>query len=150
VVLKRESIIARLQKLEEVLGRLREKETVSLEEYRRDIDLQWFVERGLELASSLVLDTGNHILAGAFRIAVDEYEKILEELWRQGVISEQLYRELRGLGGFRNILVHGYMELDHELVYAHYKKALQVFPSFIGEVTAWLEGQSSAGNTGVD
>ncbi|MBC7217792.1 MAG: DUF86 domain-containing protein [Candidatus Caldatribacterium sp.] len=150
MVLKRESIITRLQKLEEILSRLREKEEISLEQYKRDVNLQWFVERGLELASSLIFDIGNHILAGAFRISVDEYEKILERLWQQKVISEKLYKDLRGLGGFRNILVHGYLELNHKLVYAHYRKALQVFPSFINEITTWLESYGEGGNTGAD
>jgi len=139
MVLKRESIITRLQKLEEILNKLREKEEASLEQYEHDVNLQWFVERGLELASSLIFDIGNHILTGAFRISVDEYEKILQELQRQKVISENLYHALRGLGGFRNILVHGYLELNWELVYTHYRRALQVFPVFIQEIMAWLE-----------
>jgi|Deesub1362A_J573_1020465.scaffolds.fasta_scaffold01134_6 uncharacterized protein YutE (UPF0331/DUF86 family) len=138
MVLKRESVKARLRKLEEVLARLHEKEKVSLDEYKRNVDLQWFIERGLEVASSLILDIGNHILAGAFQISVDEYEQILSELHKQKVISGELYRELRGLGDFRNVLVHGY--LDHDLVYAPYEKALQTFPGFIAEITSWLEG----------
>ena len=145
MVLRRESIITRLQKLEEILHRLREKEGVSLEQYEHDMNLQWFVERGLELASSLIFDIGNHILAGAFRISVDEYEKILQELQRQKVISENLYHTLRGLGGFRNILVHGYLELNCELVYTHYRRALQVFPGFIQEIMVWLESYNESG-----
>ncbi len=47
----------------------------------------------------------------------------------------------RGLGGFRNILVHDYLSLDHEIVLNHYKKAQTVFPQFIAEIYAWLEKQ---------
>jgi len=42
-----------------------------------------------------------------YGISVDEYEEILEKLYEKAVISAALYQELRGLGGFRNILVHG-------------------------------------------
>lgn len=80
---------------------------MKLEEYRGDTDSQWIVERGLELGSSMILDIGNHILAGVYRTAAEEYEEILEKLGEKRVISEGLYEELRGLGGFRNILVHG-------------------------------------------
>jgi uncharacterized protein YutE (UPF0331/DUF86 family) len=69
MVFKRESVSARLRKLEEVLEKLRGKEAVSLEEYRNNVDLQWTIERGLEVASSLILDIGNHILAGVFQIS---------------------------------------------------------------------------------
>jgi uncharacterized protein YutE (UPF0331/DUF86 family) len=139
MVFKRESVSARLRKLEEVLEKLRGKEAVSREEYRNNVDLQWTIERGLEVASSLILDIGNHILAGVFQISVDEYEQILNELKQQKIINEELYRELHGLGGFRNILVHGYLDPDHDLVYAHYRKALRVFPKFVFEIAEWLE-----------
>lgn len=140
MVFKRESVIERLKKLEEVLSRLQERAGIPLEEYRQDIDAQWIIERGLEIASSAILDIGNHILAGVYRTPVEEYEQILEKLQEKRVISKDLYEELRGLEGFRNILVHGYLSLDLELVYEQYKKALKSFPRFIAEIKRWLEG----------
>ena len=139
MVFKRESVTERLKRLEEVLAKLRERAGITFEEFREDTDVQWIIERGLEIASSAILDIGNHILAGAYQTSVEEYEQILEKLQEKRVISGDLYRELRGLGGFRNILVHGYLSLDLELVYEHYKKALDTFPRFIGEIERWLE-----------
>jgi len=139
MVFKKESVTRRLKRLEEVLAKLRERAGITFEEFREDTDAQWIIERGLEIASSAILDIGNHILAGAYQTSVEEYEQILEKLREKRVISGDLYRELRGLGGFRNILVHGYLNLDLELVYEHYKKALDTFPRFIGEIERWLE-----------
>jgi len=140
MVFKKESIIERLKKLEGVLAKLRDRSGITLEEFRQDTDLQWIIERGLEIASSALLDIGNHILAGVYETSVDEYEQILEKLQEKRVISRGLYEELRGLGGFRNVLVHGYLSLNLELVYEHYKKALGTFPRFIAEIEEWLEG----------
>jgi len=139
VVFKKQSVIERLKRLEEVLAKLEGKSRIAPEEYRRDADTQWIIERGLELASSVIFDIGNHILAGVYRTSVEEYEQILEKLCEKGVISKGLYEELQGLGGFRNILVHGYLRLDPELVYQHFKKALRTFPGFIAEIERWLE-----------
>lgn len=138
MVFRKEIIFERLKKLESVLENLKDKPVHSLEQYSRDLDLQWMVERGLELASSAILDLGNHILAAYYKVSVDEYEQILQQLEAKKVISRELYEELRGLGGFRNILVHDYLSLDHEIVYSHYKKALTVFPRFIAEIYHWL------------
>jgi len=102
------------------------------------------IERGLELASSVILDIGNHILAGVYGISVDEYEEILEKLCEKAMISAALYQELRGLGGFRNILVHGYLRLSPELVYKHFQKALSTFPKFMAEIENWLEKHSES------
>jgi uncharacterized protein YutE (UPF0331/DUF86 family) len=140
VVFKKESAIERLKKLEEVLAKLRERAGITLEEYQQDTDAQWIIERGLEIASSTILDVGNHILAGAYQTPVEEYEQILEKLHEKKIISKELYEELRGLGGFRNILVYGYLGLNPELVFEHYKKALDSFPKFIAEIDRWLEG----------
>lgn len=138
MVFREESILERLKKLEDVVTRLREKANVSFEEYLQDQDLQWIVERGLEVASSAILDLGNHILAGKFLIPVEKYEQILQKLLEKQVISSELYAELRGLGGFRNILVHGYLSINPELVYLHFRRALTTFPMFIAEIERWL------------
>lgn len=140
MVFKKESVIERLKKLEEVLAKLRERSEITLEKYKQDTDAQWIIERGLEIASSTIFDVGNHILAGAYQTSVEEYEQILEKLHEKKIISKDLYAELQGLGGFRNILVHGYLSLNPELVYEHYKKALNSFPRFIAEIERWLEG----------
>ena len=139
MVFRKENVIERLKKLEAVLARLNEKAGFDFEEYQQNTDLQWIVERGLEVASSTILDLGNHILAGAFKTPADEYEQILQGLHQNHVLSGDVYKELKGLGGFRNILVHGYLNINPELVYGHYQKALKTFPGFIFEIEMWLE-----------
>ncbi|MBC7080599.1 MAG: DUF86 domain-containing protein, partial [Methanothrix sp.] len=67
----------------------------------------------------------------------------IERLREKDVISAGLHAELRGLGGFRNVLVHGYAKLDPELVYGHYRKALRTFPRFIGEIERWLSRRAA-------
>lgn len=138
MVLREASVLERLKKLEDVLARLNEKVNISFEEYLSNEDLQWIIERGLEVASSAILDLGNHILAGKFQAPAEEYEQILLKLVEKQVISRELYAELRGLGGFRNILVHGYISINHELVYVHFRKGLTSFPRFIAEIERWL------------
>lgn len=138
MVFKKESVIERLKKLETIISNLEHKNITDLNQYSQDIDLQWYIERGLEVGSSIIFDIGNHILAGHFKISVEEYGQIINQLYDKKVISEELYANLLGLGGFRNILVHNYLSLDHQLVYEHYQKALFVFPRFIAELYTWL------------
>ena len=54
------------------------------------------------------------------------------------MISEDLYRRLRGAGGFRNILVHEYVEIDLNEVAEVLRKAPDVFRSFKREISKWL------------
>jgi uncharacterized protein YutE (UPF0331/DUF86 family) len=55
------------------------------------------------------------------------------------MLSSALDEDLRGLGGFRNLLVHDYVELDPAEVHRHFQRAFEVFPRFAREVQAWLE-----------
>ena len=104
MVFKKESVLERLKRLEEVLSNLETKSGVSLEEYQSKTDLQWIIERGLEVASTIVFDIGNPILAGVYRAPAQGYEEILEELWKKGVLSDELYWNLRDLEDFGTFL----------------------------------------------
>lgn len=54
------------------------------------------------------------------------------------MIGAELRLELRGLGGFRNVLVYDYLELDPGRVAAALEKAPERFDRFASAVHAWL------------
>jgi uncharacterized protein YutE (UPF0331/DUF86 family) len=112
---------------------------VSYEDYRNDPDLQWIVERGLLNAASLVFDIADHVLSGHFGGHGDTYQASLDGLHEEHVIQRDLHEELEGLGGFRHLLVHEYIELDSGEVHQHFQSAFEVFPRFASAVLAWLE-----------
>jgi len=139
VVLRVEALRERLAKLEEVVSRLGEVGAVTRDDFLHDYRRQWLAERGLELAAQAVLDIGNHILAGEFGESATEYEGIVTGLAARGVVSAALGKQLHGLGGFRNILVHGYLGIDPEKVYAALQRSARDFTDFEAEILAWLD-----------
>jgi uncharacterized protein YutE (UPF0331/DUF86 family) len=52
---------------------------------------------------------------------------------------EAILTRLKELGGFRNILVHGYLEIDPRHVYENLGKGLRVFPRYDQAILAWLD-----------
>jgi len=141
VTLRRRSVDARLRRLHEIIRRLRRYRARGEDALRTDDDLQWLVERGLHLGCEIVLDVGNHILAGRFHRTPESYEQILEALASEGVISVALRAEMRGLGDFRNVLVHDYLGIDPERVCEGLAKAPEHFERFAGEIHGWLAAQ---------
>jgi len=139
VVLRTEALRERLAKLEEVIARLREVAQVSRQDFLRDYRHAWLAERGLELGAQAVLDIGNHILAGAFGASAAEYEEIVRRLGEERVLSAAMVGRLRGLGGFRNILVHGYLRIDPDKVYDALQRSAADFTEFQAEILAWLD-----------
>ncbi len=143
MVLRLENIKERLKKLEEVLSRLEKYKGIELESFIEQVENQWIVERGLIVATAIIFDVGDHILAGYFKVHAETYEEILKQLKDLKVISLSIYEELRGLGGFRNILVHDYLKIDPTLVYENFQKACQIFPRYISEILKWVENLKS-------
>jgi uncharacterized protein YutE (UPF0331/DUF86 family) len=141
MVLKRDTITERLKELDRVLQELRQYQRDSGDQMHSSLSQRWIIERGLIAAASLILDIASHILAGQFGDYPQTYESSLAGLVEHDVISVELYQELKGLGGFRNILVHLYQEIDPHQVWESYQKSMTVFPRFAHEILSWLNEQ---------
>jgi uncharacterized protein YutE (UPF0331/DUF86 family) len=135
VVLRAEAVRERLRKLEEVISGL---ESIASPR-ASDLRDEWATERGLQLAAELLFDVGNHILTAHFGVSAKDYEDVLEQLKAQGVIEAALRERFRGLGGFRNILVHDYLRVDPAKVAECAARAPGDFSAFARAVADWLE-----------
>jgi uncharacterized protein YutE (UPF0331/DUF86 family) len=107
---------------------------------RRDFRQAWLAERGLQLAAEIALDIGNHILSAHFGVSASDYEDVLTQLAACSVIDADLRERFRGLGGFRNLLVHGYLKLDANRVAEMLAEAPERFSVLARVIRAWLEG----------
>lgn len=142
MVLKHNSITERLKELDTVLQELNLYTSLSEEEIRTDLSHRWIIERGLIAAASLILDIADHVLVGQFGLHTATYEDSLLGLQDKQVITDELYQQLKGLGGFRNVLVHLYQEIDPYQVWDNYHKGIGVFPKFAQEILYWLSNQA--------
>src|SRR5262249_2299096 len=130
VTVRRPAVEARLRRLEHVVRRLKRYRARGDDRIRDDEDLQWLVERRLQLACGIVRDVGNHVLVGAFGRPSETYEDILTGLAAERVIDPELRSELAGLGGFRNVLVHDYLDLDIDRVLEALQQGPERFKRF--------------------
>ena len=138
MVYKEESIRERLKRLEEVIARLEKYRGQTLDEFIQDEEKQWLVERGFILAVECLSDIAGHILSGKFSLQPADHEDAIRKLESKGVISQGAAKKLRGLGGFRNILVHEYLRIDPARVHDYLQKELDSFHDFIGEIYSWI------------
>ena len=141
MVLRIDAVERRLLRLESVISELSRLSEMDLERFREDLSEMWKVERGLQLGAEVLLDIGNHILAAHFGASPDGYRKIFERMADHKVISRSLASRLSGLAGFRNVLVHDYLDLDPVRVLDNFKRAPQQFSEFAQEIRDWLEDQ---------
>jgi uncharacterized protein YutE (UPF0331/DUF86 family) len=97
--------------LGEALARLRRHARISSDELRRDADLRWAVERGLQLCAQNAMDVATHLAAAAGRDAPD-YASALDRMAEIGALPADFARRFRAVAGFRNVLVHGCLDVD--------------------------------------
>lgn len=136
MVVRAEVVRRKLHEIEEAVAHLRSW-AVTQDALERDRQLRWAVERGLQVAAEALFDTGAHILAAEFQETVDEYREIPGRLLGRGVISAATADRLKGLAGFRNVLVHDYAEVDLGRVVAGVDR-LGDFDAFVADVAAFL------------
>ena len=103
---------------------------------------RWIVERGLQLAAQNVLDVATHLVAGAGRDAPD-YAGAIDQLGVLGVVPPEFAAQLRGLAGFRNVLVHEYVEIDTHLVYVNLQSGIADLQAYARSLALWLQVQEA-------
>jgi len=103
------------------------------EDFVNNITIRWIIERGVLAGINLILDIGNHVLASEYNIYPATYEDILKELFLKGILSQEVYLKIKGMGSFRNILAHGYIKIDPQKVYQNYQRFLEILPEIMRE-----------------
>lgn len=133
------SVEQRLKKLHQLQQNLQEIAAVSRDQFVADYRQYWLAERGLQLAAEAVLDIAHHILAAVFGRFPETNEAALDGLRDCQVISAKWHSQLKGFGGLRNVLVHGYLDIDETQIYEHAQKAPEVLRGFSREIVAWMD-----------
>lgn len=82
-----------------------------------DDGLQHEAERALQLAIQMCVDVGAHLAAARGLRAPDEYRDVFERLSREERLDPALAERLKDAVEQRNLLVHGYVDLDPALVW---------------------------------
>ena len=115
--IKAEVLRKRLNKLDEYLAILRGLQKYSFDEFIADPQRYGSVERFLHLAIEAINDMGNHVVAELDLGEVNWYSDIPALLARADHIDDSLQEKWIRMIGFRNILVHEYIEIDRKIVH---------------------------------
>lgn len=105
-------------------------------------DEAWAVERGLQLCAQNVLDVATHLAASAGKDAED-YASAIDALGEIGAVPKDFAARFRSVAGFRNVLVHGYLQMDLGILHGVLNGRLGDFAEFAGYIETYLERATS-------
>ena len=143
MVYRPRSLLERLELLRQYGADLAQWKSLSLDDYLASRTTRYAVERLLFLIAGSVLDILDHVLSARHEVVSDTYEEILTNARRHDLLSADLYGALRGLGGFRNVLVHEYVGLADATVHEHLIKMNRLFSALMRELELLVESSDA-------
>jgi len=116
-VVRAEIIRKRMNRLDGYLTVLKKSQKYSFEEFNADPERYGSAERFLHLAIEALIDMGNHVIAESELGVVNWYSDIPKIMAEKEFISSALEEKWIRMIGFRNTLVHEYIDIDRKIVY---------------------------------
>jgi uncharacterized protein YutE (UPF0331/DUF86 family) len=126
----REVFDRRLARLEELLRELRSVARIGWDAYRADSRLQASTERWLQLAAECALDLAHHLISDRGWKTPATYREAFQILHAEGVLEAGMARDMENWAGLRNVLVHLYLDVDHERLHEILRDDLDQLEAF--------------------
>lgn len=109
-----------------------------LDRLRHDVREERFVEHTLQLAVQAALDVASHIVSdetlGEPKTNRELFDLLVRAEWIDGGLAEHLSR----MAGFRNVLVHGYDDVDLAVVEDIVRNRLDDLLQFVARINSRL------------
>jgi len=127
-----------LAELEKYINELKKHQYYTLEDLQKDVGKQWIAAHGLQLAVQIVLDVSNHILADR-GVNAQDYTDVIDKMGEHAIIPLEFAQKIRGMAGFRNVIIHGYSTLDLHKMQAILKNGLADFTEFSRHIVDFMD-----------
>ncbi len=135
-----EIFLRRLEALRDYLRKVRAFQATRRDDFIREETVHDLAERYLHLMMECVLDLGNHFVADGDLGIPETNREVFDILEKAGELNPTLADSLRKWAGFRNILVHDYLRIDHGLAWDAITKDVTDIEAFY----AWAIGKAGA------
>ncbi len=137
-MVKPEVLRKRLNKLDEYIAILRTLQRYSYADFAANPQCYGSAERFLQLAIEALTDMGNHVIADDNLGNVNWHSDIPNILHSGGLITDEQRETWIRMIGFRNALVHDYVDIDRHVVYDVLQNRLDEIHAFRKVFANWL------------
>ena len=136
-----EIVFLKIESIEKCLKRIKGKEQnkeFNIEDYDTQdvivLNLQRACQQSIDLAMFIVAEFG----LGIPKTSVDSFQKLLDEK----IITKEIFENMKGMVGFRNVAVHQYQSIDYDIVEYVIKNKLSDFYDFNKEIIKGINKKS--------
>ncbi|MEK6714725.1 MAG: DUF86 domain-containing protein [Candidatus Omnitrophota bacterium] len=130
---------AKINHIKNSIERVKEKQNIALDEFKKNLDLQDVVLHNLQLSIQGCIDIASHIISDEGWPVPDTLAGLFDTLTRYKVIPEDLSGKLKKMAGFRNIIIHEYQTIDLNIVYQALTQDIKDICVFLKQICAYAE-----------
>jgi uncharacterized protein YutE (UPF0331/DUF86 family) len=134
-------VTAKLAELTRRLSRIRDHRPATSSDFAADSDALDLVSFNLMLAVQTSLDLASHIIADEGWEPATTLAGSFRRMNEHGVISKEVAAALGRAAGLRNLVAHGYAEVDLDLLYVAATDGLLDLERFSSEVSDWVRAR---------
>lgn len=134
----------KLARIEQCLADLRSRADVEV--LSTDVVMQRFVEHTLQIAIQAALDVASHIVSGERLGEPSTNHELFDLLARGSWLEPEVVGALRGMVGFRNVVVHEYDDVDLAVVRDVVEHHLDDLVAFVAAIRKKLREQNRPAN----
>lgn len=134
----RELVIQLLSMLHEHAARVRRRRKADLTAFRNDVDAQDALSMSFLVATQAAVDVAFHISSDEAWGVPASYAEAFELLARNGVIDDELSRQLRGVVAVRHRVAHVYGSLDIDRFWSELPAGVAALERFAASVARFV------------
>ena len=124
-------VISKISHIENNLQPLKKKQKITLEELKKNSDLQDVILHNLQLSIQGCIDLASHIISDEGWMVPDTLAGLFDVLSKHKIIPEELNDRLKKMVGFRNIIIHEYGTIDLNKVHSILTQDMQDIYSYL-------------------
>ncbi len=132
----------RLDQIRNSVNRLALMKKFTIDEFIVNPDNFAISEHHLRRSLEALFDIGRHIIAKKGLGKPENYQHILEILGQQQIIAPEFSRDIRGMAGYRNRMVHGYARITPEEIYEIINTKLDHFARYNMFIMRYLDKET--------
>jgi len=131
---------ALLDYLQDSINRI-ERMDLTIDMILGDEDIQDLIDRRMQKTVETCIGIATHLIAALKLSRQETAGDAFELLGRENIINKSLARKMGGASGLRNVIVHGYREMDYRLAYTDLDDKLNDLREFAKQIYEFLEKQ---------
>jgi len=136
-------VAAKLRELAERIARVRTHCPPTAADLAADQDALELVSFNLMLAVQACVDLASHLISDEDWPPAGTYAEAFQRLHEHDVLSRETADALGRAAGLRNVVAHGYADVDPELIHRAAASGLADLERFASEVSVWIDNRPS-------